>query len=212
MLVKRSLRSGYEEGAMLSGLVKGSTLQGWIDGEAVLAKAEARGRDIIAQAEQEAQAIRAEVQQQAEHWLGDYREQVAAEFWQQANEVQAQWEQQNEALWQNVEGILEPLLHQALAHILAQVPPAEKIRAVIKHLLVSKPAAGAEVRCAPEAEETVRTMLAPYGDRWRVVPDALVLADEVVFQSSAGTFSCDWQGIMREAQALHQADNELSAD
>ncbi|MFP8968066.1 type III secretion system stator protein SctL [Pokkaliibacter sp. CJK22405] len=198
MMIKRRLSAGSADPVMVAGLLKGSTLQGWVDSEAILDKAKAEARHLLEQAESEAERIRAEVQEKADHWLGDYREQASAEFWSQANAMQESWEAQHQALWGEVENILEPLLKQSLKKILQEVPAEERIRSVVRQLIAAKPSFGSEVRCAPESQAPIAELLAPYGDRWKLVPDALVSREEIVFTSSAGSFTCDWKSIVTE--------------
>ena len=181
------------------------------DAQQTLLKREAlaqqqQARQIILEAQQQAQELLEEAQQQAQqiHQQAQAEsaarlEQEQAHFWQQAQALFDDWDAQRAAQQQQAVTLASQLLAQGLAHCLAEVPPPERLQALLAQLMNHTPSeAQATLYCAPSQRSSLTTWLSAHPAlRWQLTPDERLAHDELRLTTAQGELHISWQALCR---------------
>lgn len=163
-----------------------------------------QAQSIVLEAQQQAQQLLDEAQQQAQQILQQAQEQAAvqleheqAHFWQQAQTLFDDWQRQQEAQQQQVVVMASQLLAQALAHCLAEVPPAARLEALLTQLMSRSPAeTQATLYCALPQQSALAAWLSAHPAlRWQLVPDERLESDALRLVTAQGELHISWQAL-----------------
>lgn len=155
-----------------------------------------RAQDLLAQAEQQAAQLLQETQQQQQAWL----DQAAASFWNQANALLQNIEEERAAYRRAALVSVESLLNTALARLLDDTDQTQRIRALLNNLDQGLPhKAEANLSCHPDAAVTVQQWLAEMnlGELWVVHSDPDMAPQALRLSNALGAFDIDWNSLQR---------------
>lgn len=153
-------------------------------------------REALAQ-QQQAQQIIMAAEQQAQAESAALLEQEQTQFWQQAQTLFDDWHQQRETQQQQVVTLASQLLAQALAHCLAEVPPTERLQALLTQLMNRSPSeTQATLYCAPCQQSPLAAWLsARPALRWQLTPDEQLERDALRLVTAQGELHISWQAL-----------------
>ena len=155
-----------------------------------------------AQASQLLERVNAQADQllsQAEEQRDALLEQAHHAFWQQANAQLKRWEQQRQNLCDNLERYATSIADQALCSLLEDIPPAQRLTALIKRLLATQvPTAHATLLCHPPELASLEQCLALQGiTHWAPRADGRVKPQALVLETDEGDFRIDWASMSK---------------
>lgn len=156
-------------------------------GEAALA------HQLLQRAKLQADQLLKQVQAQREQLL----EQASLEFWQRANAQLKQWESERQAMSASLEYYASSFANQALRSVLEEVPPEQRLTALIKQLLLTQlPPVQATLRCHPLERDNLEHCLANHGATpWLLRPDESLKPQALVLETLEGDFRIDWNTL-----------------
>ncbi len=159
--------------------------------QSLLDAAQYQAQALIEQAQEEARQIR----QQAEADAISICEDAQARFWQQAQPLFDDWQQQREAQQRQVVELASRLLAEGLSHCLAQVPPQDRLQALLTQLLNRcAPEIQATLCCAPSQQPTLAAWLSERPAlRWRLAPDEGLPPESLRLVTDQGEMAIDWR-------------------
>ncbi|HGM6862450.1 TPA: type III secretion system stator protein SctL [Serratia rubidaea] len=173
-----------------------------------------QAEQLIADAEREAQSLLDQARAQADA----LRQQAAAErdallagaqetFWQQAQTLFSDWQQQRRAEQQQLLDAADALLAQALGRLLDQVPPVGQLDILLTQLRAKQPSAvAATLYCHSERHAAAAHWLTQRPElRWQPAVDDALPPDTLLLTTEQGELHISWQALR---QALGAADAE----
>lgn len=90
---------------------------------------------ILAEAQQQANEILASARQEADEYIAEQRRSCEGLFWQQAEVVMGDWQQQREQEASQLTSLAEKLLSQAMKQLLSDFSPEQRFSALLQQLL-----------------------------------------------------------------------------
>ncbi|WP_273808408.1 MULTISPECIES: type III secretion system stator protein SctL [unclassified Pseudomonas] len=165
--------------------------------ETVLSHAEAQAAELLA-ASETACATR----------LG----QLEREFWQRAEGLLDAWQAQRQEEQAALEEIAREVVNAALDQLLAETPPAQRVDALLRQLLLSRqPPLPGQLHCAPDLEAPLQTWCAARPELpWQLVTDHALPPGQMMLRSDTGDFRLDWRHAVNGLQLPEQPGMEPS--
>lgn len=161
-------------------------------------------RELLADAAQAAQLIE-RARAQADALLVEAQARQAAllesawlDFWKQANAQLLRWENQRQAMCDQLEQIATTVTHQAIRNLLDELPPPHRVSALLKHLLATHiPATQATLLCNPHDRETVEQWLGIHNDvPWSLRPEDSLPPHTLMLETDEGGIRVDWTSAL----------------
>lgn len=155
--------------------------------------------DIIAQAHQRADAILADARQQAGAELAESRSQLEDQFWQQADSLFSDWQQQRDRDEVQMVGLAGNVLNEALQQVLDEVNDARRFDALLRQLLRHHPRQQqATLFCASSQETALAAWLADQPHLvWSLCADPALAGDSLRLTTARGELLIDWATLRR---------------
>lgn len=163
---------------------------------------------ILQSAERQAQACLDAARRQAEQLLIDARESSAQQLAEQIAEQQqtfladaeqlfADWQQQQQQWQEALFPRAEALLTQAMSQLLAELPAASRLQAMLQQLLKAQGRqAAATLFCSPEQQPAVQEWLTQHPQlAWQVSSDATLPADSLLLTTEQGELHLNWSQL-----------------
>ncbi|YCH31141.1 type III secretion system stator protein SctL [Erwinia sp. D4-22] len=163
-----------------------------------------QAQQIIMAAEQRAQMLLDDAHQQAQQILQQAQaestallEQEQTQFWQQAQTLFDDWHEQRETQQQQLVTLAGELLAQALTHCLAEVPPTERLQALLTQLMNHAPSeTQATLYCSPCQQSPLAAWLSAHPAlRWQLTPDEQLERDVLRLVTAQGELHISWQAL-----------------
>ncbi len=197
MFVKRRVTLPGAEELALSSLIKAERLGLCLSVEAVLGRAEERAAALMTDAEEQAQGLLEEARQRGEVLAEQARMDAERQVWQQADTLLEGLRQAEQGLWQDVERHAEQVLRSALATLLGEVAPQQRVQALMRQLVdAQRQLSSATLYCAPEQQACVQDAVeSEHLGRWRVLPDPRLAVDQLMLETDSGVFRCSWLAL-----------------
>ncbi len=163
----------------------------------ILEAAEQQALQRLNDASHQADRLKRQMREQHEQVLAEQLAQHQQDFLHQAEQFFAEWQQQ-QAQWQaNLLPNAEALLSQALAQLIAELPPSERVQALLQQLLKAQGRpAPATLLCASEQHPAVERWLATRPQlEWQVSSDGSLAADSMILTTPQGELHLSWAQI-----------------
>ncbi len=159
-----------------------------------------QGQDILIRAEQQAALMLAAAQQDADACRQRARQQAEQAFWQQASALLADWQQHYQQTEQAVLAVMDSVLAQALTQLLAEVPQAQRLNALLRQLLQDNAARETgTLYCALSQQAQLADWLAQHPHlRWRLQPDDGLAINSLKLVTAQGELQLDWQQAVQQ--------------
>lgn len=197
MFVKRRIALPGAEELTLGPLIKAEQLGLCLAVEQVLGRADERATALMSDVEEQAKRLLEEAQQQGEVLAEQARLEAERQVWQQADALLDGLRRAEQGLWEEVERHAEQVLRAALATLLGEVAPQQRVQALMRQLVDSqRQLSSATLYCAPEQQECVQDVLeSEHLGRWRVLPDPRLAVDQLVLETDSGVFRSSWSAL-----------------
>ncbi|WP_158783741.1 type III secretion system stator protein SctL [Pantoea sp. BAV 3049] len=163
---------------------------------------------ILQSAEQQAQACLDAAHRQAEQLLNDARERSAQQLAEQIAEQQqtflagaeqlfADWQQQQQQWQAALLPRAEALLTQAMSQLLAEQPTEARLQAMLQQLLKAQGRqAAATLFCSPEQQTVVQEWLVQHPQlAWQISSDTTLPADSLLLTTEQGELHLSWSQL-----------------
>ena len=150
----------------------------------MLARAKAQADEVLSQAAKQRDAL---------------LEQAQLAFWQRANAQLEQWEHQRQTLCNHLERYATSIADQALCCLLDDIPPAQRLTALIKRLMATQlPSVTATLLCHPQEVESLQQSLSMLDiTHWALRADNRVRPQTLVLETDEGDFRIDWASMRK---------------
>lgn len=159
-----------------------------------------QGQDILAQARQQAQAMREDAERQiaADRLIAQQR--AGQEFWQQADTLLHDWQQQYQQLEARVLEVMDGVMTQALGQLLGEVPQPQRLAALLRQIMrASALDDRGSLYCHPSQQNEVADWLRLHAHLgWQLQPDESLAADSLKLVTANGELHLDWQQAVRQ--------------
>lgn len=155
-----------------------------------------QANQLLEQARAQAQALIC----QAENQCAKVLEDAGDQFWQRANSQLQRWESERQAMHDNLEQIATSVINTTLRSFLDEVPPAQRITALLNQLLDAQlPPVQATLLCHPMDREAVEHWLARLGEvPWTLRAESEVAAQSLMLETDDGAFHINWNDALNQ--------------
>lgn len=155
---------------------------------------------IIEQAYEQAHIIREEARAAAQAEMQTLRREWEATFWQQAQTLLSDWQQQRDADEAQLVQLAGNVVNEALHQLLDEVDDARRFHALIKQLLRHYPRQQqATLYCASAQEPTVSNWLNRQGQlSWTLCADPALAPDKLRLVTGQGELLVDWHTLREQ--------------
>ncbi|RQM39570.1 type III secretion system stator protein SctL, partial [Erwinia psidii] len=156
---------------------------------------EQQARDILQQAQQQAEQLLADAEQEAESIRLHAQQSAEQDFWQQANTLLSDWQQQQQRIETDVLAVMDEVLSQALGQLLSDIPEPARLNALLRQLLREKTQADqGSLYCHPSQQSSVAEWLQRHSHLdWQLQPDESMQPESLKLVTSQGELYLDWQ-------------------
>lgn len=164
---------------------------------------------IIEQAHEQAHLIREQARAEAQAEMEACRREWEATFWQQAQTLLADWQQQREAEEAQLVILAGKVLNEALQQLLDEVDDERRFHALLKQLLRHYPRQQqATLYCASAQEQAISRWLADQPQlSWTLCADPALAPDHLRLTTGQGELLVNWQTLRQQlAPALVEED------
>ncbi|CAO95577.1 type III secretion system stator protein SctL [Erwinia tasmaniensis] len=159
-----------------------------------------QGQDILEQARQQAQAMRDDAERQiaADRLIAQQR--AGQAFWQQADTLLHDWQQQYQQLEAQVLEVMDGVMTQALGQLLDEVPEPQRLAALLRQIMrASALDDRGSLYCHPSQQNEVADWLHLHAHLgWRLQPDGSLAVDGLKLVTANGELHLDWQQAVRQ--------------
>ena len=164
---------------------------------------------IIELAHKEAQTIREQARAEAQAEREACQREWEAAFWQQAQTLLTDWQQQRAAEEAQLVVLAGKIVNEALQHLLDEVDDERRFHALLKQLLRHHPRQQqAMLYCASLQEQEIHGWLAAQPQlSWPLCADPMLAPDHLRLITDAGELMVDWQ-TLRQQLAPAPAEEE----
>ncbi|MBN2974771.1 hypothetical protein BFW88_03105 [Pseudomonas fluorescens] len=133
-------------------------------------------------------------------------EQAHIAFWQRANLVLGQWEQQRNSMCEQLERYAAAIASQAYRCLLDDVPPTARLTALVRQLAANQlPVVQATLLCHPaERNDLEHCLIALDITLWALRPDERIKQQTLVLETAEGDFHIDWY-LLRDMLLIREA-------
>lgn len=155
---------------------------------------------IIELAHKEAQTIREQVRAEAQAEREACQREWEAAFWQQAQALLTDWQQQRTAEEAQLVVLAGKIVNEALQHLLDEVDDERRFHALLKQLLHHYPRQQqATLYCASLQEQEINGWLAAQPQlSWTLCADPALESDHLRLITDAGELMVDWQTLRQQ--------------
>ena len=163
----------------------------------------AQAGQLLERAQAQADQLLSQAAEQRETML----EQAHLAFWQRANAQLEQWAHQRQTLCDNLERYATSIADQALCCLLEDIPPAQRLTALIKRLMATQlPSVSATLLCHPSELASLEQCLAMLDiTQWVLRADDRVKPQTLVLETTEGDFRIDWASMRKILLAREEA-------
>lgn len=170
-----------------------------------------QGADILQQAQQQAEQILAAAEQEAEACKRRAQQCAEQDFWQQADRLFANWQQQQQQIESEILAVLDGVLAAALGQLLTEVPEPPRLNALLRQLLRDKmQVEQASLCCHPSQQQPIADWLTLHPHlNWQLQPDDMLAADSLKLVTAQGELHLDWQQAVSQLLPPHTASSSL---
>ncbi|MGB3122865.1 MAG: type III secretion system stator protein SctL [Pseudomonas sp.] len=155
----------------------------------------AHAGQLLARAQAQAEELLSQAAAQREAML----EQAQLAFWQRANAQLEHWAHQRQTMCDNLERYATSIADQALCCLLEDIPPAQRLTALIKRLMAAQlPTVSATLLCHPSDLADLEQCLAMLNiTLWVLRGDDRVKPQTLVLETTEGDFRIDWASMRK---------------
>ena len=164
----------------------------------VMQLAEQQAQQRLEEATREADLLLAEAQKRIEERVKSQTAQQQQDFYHQAQQLFAHWQEQEQQWQRDLIPRAEALLSQAMSQLLDQQPDAARLKATINQLLKAQGRqAAATLICAPVQQSAVEAWLAGRPQLvWDISTDTALASDQLILSTEKGELHLSWSRIL----------------
>ncbi len=164
-------------------LIPREELKDWEQANQLLRRANAQADELLNQAARKCEALQQE---------------ASLKIWQRADAQLKQWDLDRQAMCDHLEHYATAITHQAIRCLLDDIPPPQRLAALLKQLLASQvQEIDATLLCHPQDLEEIKQCLAQRNATyWKLHTDEAVLPQTLVLKTDEGDFRISWRSLL----------------